>query len=87
MKKKRSLPKSSQKDIAIWRNAELNSRPISTSSEHQITYFNGNNFLKFYVKPTSMSSPFMLANKITLDLWFLTTGEKICLTSDESITY
>jgi len=48
---------------------------VSLLSHHEIDYFDGNNFLKYFVKPTSISSPFMLSNKMTIEMWFLSSGE------------
>jgi hypothetical protein len=50
-------------------------KPVPIEPRHEIYYFDGNNFLKYFVKPASISSPFMLSNKMTIQMWFLSNGE------------
>lgn len=75
-KKKRSLPKYYQKreHYVKWKGFD-DTKPTSvySPSNHKIHYFNGNNFLKYFVRPTSITSPFMLSNKMTIEMWFLSS--------------
>jgi hypothetical protein len=76
-KKKRSLPKYYQKGehFVKWKDLMESPEPVPIEPRHEIYYFDGNNFLKYFVKPASISSPFMLSNKMTIQMWFLSNGE------------